>query len=68
MGSPQGASRGRTTDPSHLSSRNSGVYSVTLIPGDGVGKEITQAVEEIFEVRWGGWQGQRERRTAKLTI
>ncbi|GAA5824663.1 hypothetical protein JCM10212_004704, partial [Sporobolomyces blumeae] len=26
-----------------------GVYSVTLIPGDGVGKEITQSVEEIFE-------------------
>lgn len=24
--------------------------SVTLIPGDGVGKEITQSVEEIFEV------------------
>jgi hypothetical protein len=23
---------------------------VTLIPGDGVGKEITQSVEEIFEV------------------
>ncbi|GAA5974815.1 hypothetical protein JCM11641_008373 [Rhodosporidiobolus odoratus] len=26
-----------------------GVYSVTLIPGDGVGREITQSVEEIFE-------------------
>ncbi|GAA5912852.1 hypothetical protein JCM5296_001035 [Sporobolomyces johnsonii] len=26
-----------------------GVYSVTLIPGDGVGKEITESVEEIFE-------------------
>ncbi|BGP18811.1 hypothetical protein JCM10213_003466 [Rhodosporidiobolus nylandii] len=26
-----------------------GVYSVTLIPGDGVGKEITQSVEEIFD-------------------
>lgn len=27
-----------------------GVYSCTLLPGDGVGKEITQSVEEIFEV------------------
>ncbi|KAI5481049.1 hypothetical protein MNV49_006235 [Pseudohyphozyma bogoriensis] len=26
-----------------------GVYSCTLIPGDGVGKEITQSVEEVFE-------------------
>ncbi|KAK4056211.1 isocitrate dehydrogenase (NAD(+)) idh1 [Microbotryomycetes sp. JL221] len=26
-----------------------GVYSVTLIPGDGVGREITQSVEEVFE-------------------
>ncbi|KAH8925483.1 hypothetical protein BT69DRAFT_1255226 [Atractiella rhizophila] len=26
-----------------------GVYTVTLIPGDGVGKEITNSVKEIFE-------------------
>lgn len=28
--------------------RYGGVYSVTLIPGDGVGKEITHSVEEVF--------------------
>lgn len=26
-----------------------GVYTVTLIPGDGIGKEITNSVKEIFE-------------------
>jgi isocitrate dehydrogenase (NAD+) len=26
-----------------------GVYTVTLIPGDGIGKEITDSVKEIFE-------------------
>ncbi|KAA1072909.1 isocitrate dehydrogenase (NAD(+)) idh1 [Puccinia graminis f. sp. tritici] len=26
-----------------------GVYTVTLIPGDGIGKEITSSVKEIFE-------------------
>jgi len=26
-----------------------GVYSVTLIPGDGIGKELTESVKEIFE-------------------
>ena len=25
-----------------------GVFSVTLIPGDGVGAEITRSVQEIF--------------------
>ncbi|SCZ92435.1 BZ3500_MvSof-1268-A1-R1_Chr5-2g07853 [Microbotryum saponariae] len=32
-----------------LPTKYGGVYSVTLIPGDGIGKEITQSVEEIFE-------------------
>lgn len=35
--------------------------SVTLIPGDGVGKEITQSVEEIFEV---GTETDTERMTS----
>ena len=26
-----------------------GVYTATLIPGDGVGKEITDSVKEIFD-------------------
>ena len=26
-----------------------GVYTVTLIPGDGIGAEITDSVKEIFE-------------------
>ncbi|KDE08639.1 isocitrate dehydrogenase [NAD] subunit 1 [Microbotryum lychnidis-dioicae p1A1 Lamole] len=32
-----------------LPTKYGGVYSVTLIPGDGIGTEITQSVEEIFE-------------------
>lgn len=27
-----------------------GVYTVTLIPGDGIGAEIAGAVKEVFEV------------------
>jgi len=26
-----------------------GVYTATLIPGDGIGKEITDSVKEIFD-------------------
>jgi isocitrate dehydrogenase (NAD+) len=26
-----------------------GVYTVTLIPGDGIGQEITESVKEVFE-------------------
>lgn len=26
-----------------------GVYTVTLIPGDGIGQEITDSVKEVFE-------------------
>ncbi|GAA5835451.1 hypothetical protein JCM5353_000146 [Sporobolomyces roseus] len=53
---PMGQSRAATTlgvnmaRPSPATpTKYGGVYSVTLIPGDGVGKEITQSVEEIFE-------------------
>lgn len=35
---------------SRRTSANLQLNRVTLIPGDGVGKEITQSVEEIFEV------------------
>ncbi|KAE9410641.1 hypothetical protein BT96DRAFT_847590 [Gymnopus androsaceus JB14] len=31
------------------SSKYGGVYTVTLIPGDGIGQEITDSVKEIFE-------------------
>ncbi|KAG8833170.1 isocitrate dehydrogenase (NAD(+)) idh1 [Serendipita sp. 400] len=32
-----------------LPTKYGGVYTVTLIPGDGIGKEITDSVKEIFE-------------------
>jgi isocitrate dehydrogenase (NAD+) len=32
-----------------LSTKYGGVYTVTLIPGDGIGEEITDSVKEIFE-------------------
>ncbi|KZW04257.1 hypothetical protein EXIGLDRAFT_716246 [Exidia glandulosa HHB12029] len=32
-----------------LPTKYGGVYTVTLIPGDGIGQEITQSVKEIFE-------------------
>ncbi|KAK0546315.1 isocitrate dehydrogenase (NAD(+)) idh1 [Tilletia horrida] len=40
-GVPRAASRGPT--------KYGGVFTTTLVPGDGVGKEITGAVKEIFE-------------------
>ncbi|KAK4705674.1 isocitrate dehydrogenase (NAD+), partial [Phenoliferia sp. Uapishka_3] len=51
----QGQSRAATTlgvgtpRPAPRMTKYAGVYNVTLIPGDGAGKEITQSVEEIFE-------------------
>lgn len=40
-------------NPPRISARSStkygGIYTVTLIPGDGIGKEITNSVKEIFE-------------------
>ncbi|KAI9452090.1 hypothetical protein F5148DRAFT_526776 [Russula earlei] len=32
-----------------LPTQYGGVYTVTLIPGDGIGQEITESVKEIFE-------------------
>jgi len=32
-----------------LPTKYGGVYTVTLIPGDGIGQEITESVKEIFE-------------------
>ncbi|KAH7105514.1 hypothetical protein BKA62DRAFT_689917 [Auriculariales sp. MPI-PUGE-AT-0066] len=32
-----------------LPSKYGGVFAVTLIPGDGIGQEITQSVKDIFE-------------------
>jgi isocitrate dehydrogenase (NAD+) len=32
-----------------LPTKYGGVYTVTLIPGDGIGAEITDSVKEIFE-------------------
>ncbi|KZO94799.1 hypothetical protein CALVIDRAFT_565209 [Calocera viscosa TUFC12733] len=34
---------------SRLPTKYGGVYTVTLIPGDGIGTEITDSVKEIFE-------------------
>lgn len=34
--------------PSRTPTKYGGVYTVTLIPGDGIGKEITGSVKEVF--------------------
>lgn len=39
----------RVTQRAPAPTKYGGVYTVTLIPGDGVGNEITQSVKEIFE-------------------
>lgn len=36
-------------DPNHAHARFVGKFSCTLIPGDGIGAEITDSVKEIFE-------------------
>jgi len=44
-----GLSSPRASASPRVHTRYGGVYSVTLIPGDGVGKEITNSVKDIFE-------------------
>lgn len=35
--------------PAQLPSKFGGKYTVTLVPGDGIGKEVADSVKEIFE-------------------
>ncbi|KAK9896949.1 putative IDH1-isocitrate dehydrogenase [NAD] subunit 1, mitochondrial [Cystobasidium minutum MCA 4210] len=44
-----GLSTPRANASPRVHTQYGGVYSVTLIPGDGVGKEITNSVKDIFE-------------------
>lgn len=44
-----GLSTPRQSAAPRVHTQYGGVYSVTLIPGDGVGKEITNSVKDIFE-------------------
>ncbi|KAK0533650.1 isocitrate dehydrogenase (NAD(+)) idh1 [Tilletia horrida] len=48
------AARAALSQPSrrslaHATSKYGGIFRCTLIPGDGIGKEITDSVKEIFE-------------------
>ena len=45
----RGYATGTATTTAREPSRFGGIYNVTLIPGDGVGKELTQSVKEVFE-------------------
>ena len=38
-----------TTSLSQIPNKYGGTYTVTLVPGDGIGGEITDSVKEIFE-------------------